>query len=461
MGRGDDHEHLRPAPLGEFLVPVGVGHVAAGVVHVRDEQGPQSAGVARRTWPSGSVRERKQAVEGGGDQGRVAGVRADARRPAVAALDVLEKGVALEEQAAVEGGDGPAQDRFGDAVGGLGEGGDQFAEREHAGEELPQAGVGLGQDDAAGDDAGRVDQDDAAGVVGGVGLNAGAERGAEVEIVCGHARRNPGGSRYASMIGAAGGARGGYGAAAGFAAGGAALVGRALRLVTITSPAANMTTKARTSATGARWRRTGAGVAELAAAGRPYIPGRSYKLGYKIEVGTTLKVRAVKVKLKSGEIEILLTNLFDRTEYPTGIFKDLYFKRWGIETNYNAQKNYLQVECFSGTKVNSILQDFYAAIFIGNLQSVISNSCEEKITKKTRNRKYKYKINRNMAIGLMKNKIPRLFLDRTPDKMLKEITELQMKFFEPIRPNRTNLRKRRVRKLSGKYQTELNYKRVL
>lgn len=186
-----------------------------------------------------------------------------------------------------------------------------------------------------------------------------------------------------------------------------------------------------------------------------------HKHGYKIKVGTTLKVRAIKVKLKSGEIEILLTNLFDRTEYPTGIFKDLYFKRWGIETNYNAQKNYLQVECFSGTKVNSILQDFYAAIFIGNLQSVISNSCEEKITKKTRKRKYKYKINRNMAIGVMKNKIPRLFLDTTPDKMLKEITELQMKFFEPIRPNRTNLRKRRVRKLFGKYQTELNYKRVL
>ena len=98
------------------------------------------------------------------------------------------------------------------------------------------------------------------------------------------------------------------------------------------------------------------------------------RLGYKIKIGTKLKVRAIKVKLKSGEIEILLTNLFEKKEYPFRIFKALYFKRWGIESNYNAQKNYLQIECFSGTKVNSILQDFYATVFIGNLQSILVNS---------------------------------------------------------------------------------------
>lgn len=186
-----------------------------------------------------------------------------------------------------------------------------------------------------------------------------------------------------------------------------------------------------------------------------------YKLGYKIKIGTKLKVRAIKVKLKGGEIEILLTNLFDRKEYPFRIFKALYFKRWGIETNYNAQKNYLQIECFSGTKVNSILQDFYATVFIGNLQSILTNSCQEKVEKKTYDRKYKYKINRNIAIGIMKNKIPKLLLDKSPSKILKEITELQLKFFEPIRPNRSNPRKRQTRKIRGKYHTELNYKRVL
>ena len=135
--------------------------------------------------------------------------------------------------------------------------------------------------------------------------------------------------------------------------------------------------------------------------------------------------------------------------------------RWGIETNYNAQKNYLQIECFSGTKVNSILQDFYAAVFIGNLQSILANSCQSKIKKKTSRRKFKYKMNRNMAIGIMKNRIPRLMLNRFPEKTLKEITQLQMKFYEPIRPGRSFPRIRKTKKLSGKYQTEPNYKRAL
>lgn len=185
------------------------------------------------------------------------------------------------------------------------------------------------------------------------------------------------------------------------------------------------------------------------------------KLGYKVTPGTELKVRAVKVKLKNGETEVLLTNLFDKKKYPDSIFKDLYFKRWGIETNYNTQKNYLQLECFSGTKVNSILQDFYATVFVGNLQSILSQSFEEKITNETQHRKHHYKINRNVAIGLMKNRIPRLFLDRGPERMLKELLQLQARYYEPVRKGRSFERKRISRKLSGKYQTVTNYKRVL
>ena len=98
---------------------------------------------------------------------------------------------------------------------------------------------------------------------------------------------------------------------------------------------------------------------------------------------------------------------------------------------------------------------------LGNLQSILANSCEEKVKRKTCNRKYAYKINRNMAIGIMKNKIPKLFLDYSPEIILEEIIKQQMKFFEPIRPNRTNPRNWQLKKLRGKYQTQLNYKRVL
>lgn len=39
--------------------------------------------------------------------------------------------------------------------------------------------------------------------------------------------------------------------------------------------------------------------------------------GYIITVGTTIKVRMVKVLINSGELEILLTNLYDQNLYQT------------------------------------------------------------------------------------------------------------------------------------------------
>ena len=75
-----------------------------------------------------------------------------------------------------------------------------------------------------------------------------------------------------------------------------------------------------------------------------------YKHGFIIKPNTTVTVRLIKVKLKGGQTEILITNLFDTEEFPLRIFKALYFKRWGIETNYDTHKNKIQLESFSGTQ---------------------------------------------------------------------------------------------------------------
>lgn len=47
-----------------------------------------------------------------------------------------------------------------------------------------------------------------------------------------------------------------------------------------------------------------------------------------IPVGTVIKLRVLKVILDTGEIETLVTNLNEES-------KELYFKRWGIETNFD------------------------------------------------------------------------------------------------------------------------------
>lgn len=66
-------------------------------------------------------------------------------------------------------------------------------------------------------------------------------------------------------------------------------------------------------------------------------------------VGTVIKLRVLKVVLDTGEVEILITNLTeDELKYEDS--KELYFKRWGIETKFDELKNKFQIENFSGMK---------------------------------------------------------------------------------------------------------------
>jgi hypothetical protein len=50
-------------------------------------------------------------------------------------------------------------------------------------------------------------------------------------------------------------------------------------------------------------------------------------LGHIVTRKQTIKVRVVKVKLSTGEDEILLTNLFDQDQYTLNDLKQLYAQR--------------------------------------------------------------------------------------------------------------------------------------
>jgi len=183
--------------------------------------------------------------------------------------------------------------------------------------------------------------------------------------------------------------------------------------------------------------------------------------GYIVTKQTTIKVRLIKVYLNTGETEILITNLHDHKLYSAALFKEIYFMRWGIETEYGKQKNILQLEIFSGQKVETIFQDYYANMLVANLQSIISKQCEQEILLQTKHRKHKYKINRNVAIGTMKHKIIKLFLNKDSTEILEELGNIFLRHIEPIRPNRTCERTTKSRRLKGKYQTLTNYKRAI
>jgi flagellar biosynthesis/type III secretory pathway chaperone len=126
-----------------------------------------------------------------------------------------------------------------------------------------------------------------------------------------------------------------------------------------------------------------------------------------------INVRIVKVKLKNGTIETLLTNLPKEIATPEEL-KQLYGDRWKIETNYDRLKNKLHIEKFSGKKKIIIEQDFYSHIYLFNVLIALKHDAEQQITRKpkeTTKYKYKYKTNINTLIGNIKEEMFRLLTD--------------------------------------------------
>lgn len=192
-----------------------------------------------------------------------------------------------------------------------------------------------------------------------------------------------------------------------------------------------------------------------------YSSEELYKQGFIVPVGSTINVRLIKVVLDDGTMEVLATNLFNKKDYPHDVFKELYFTRWGIETKYDTIKNQLQLEAFSGQKVATIMQDFYITFFLSNLQEIIAKPCEKHLIRINRSRKHHYKINRNIAFGMMKNRIVEMFMIYNPEKILQNLEKLFLQHIEPVRTNRKYTHQRITAKARSKYQALTNYKRAI
>lgn len=186
---------------------------------------------------------------------------------------------------------------------------------------------------------------------------------------------------------------------------------------------------------------------------------RLHAAGIGIDKDSLIKVRLVKVILPTGEIEILVTNLYDSVVYPIECLKEFYHLRWNIETFFGYLKDELQQGQFSGINPICIEQDFAANLFFFNLQSIIEKQCDSEINAITKGRKYKYKVNKNISWASLKHRIIKLFTQRNPVDVLKELEIFFCRYLEPIRPGRKYPRKQK-RKPNSKHYTLTNYKRA-
>lgn len=158
-----------------------------------------------------------------------------------------------------------------------------------------------------------------------------------------------------------------------------------------------------------------------------------------------LKVRFVTVRLQTGELEVLVTSLLDEKAYPTAEFQKVYHLRWGVETFYGLLKGRLELENFSGLSVESVLQDIHAAVFLTNLESVVTRSAQARLPQpedpKGR-RKHQKKVNRAVSFHALKSRVIDLLIGKEPaEEVLAELNELFVATPVSVRPERVRPRR--------------------
>jgi len=163
---------------------------------------------------------------------------------------------------------------------------------------------------------------------------------------------------------------------------------------------------------------------------------------YKGEWG--LRVRVLKFELPSGETETLIVNLFDKR---MGIkaFRELYFKRWPVESEYDIVKNKLEIEHFSGQTDNTIKQEFYATMYMANYAACVAREAQEEADKQREDKdnKYDYNININHEIGTIRGDFIDILLENDPEKRSAKflnIMGLIARAVVPVRPERNTPR---------------------
>jgi hypothetical protein len=156
-------------------------------------------------------------------------------------------------------------------------------------------------------------------------------------------------------------------------------------------------------------------------------------------------VRVLKVTLNTGETETLLTSL-NQKQLPIRNAGNLYFERWKVETAYDLLKSKLELENFSGKTKISVLQDFYATMYLANIAAFAAEEADEQVAKMDKDKELKYprKANRTRTIGKLRDVFLRLIMEQdeaTRNTMLDELVSDISRYPIPIVSNRSPARK--------------------
>jgi len=149
-------------------------------------------------------------------------------------------------------------------------------------------------------------------------------------------------------------------------------------------------------------------------------------------------VRVFKFVLPCGEVETLVTNLFELHE---SLLPNLYALRWGIEVAYFKLKRELCIEKFSGKTPNSIRQDFWASFVLLNAVAVFQREANEVVEERRTEKpaKHSYRARTSDLIITLRDRFIFAVLcgDKSfADAEMKHIIRTMARAVSPVRPGR-------------------------
>jgi len=123
-------------------------------------------------------------------------------------------------------------------------------------------------------------------------------------------------------------------------------------------------------------------------------------------------------------------------------FKQLYFLRWSVETQYGKMKLKLEVENFSGRTETAIRQDFYITALLSNIVAIGIQEAQPAVdlAREGKQNKHRYRVNVSHAIGAFKDCFILALLEPLPEKRAmktNEIIQLLCKHATPDRKGRS------------------------
>jgi hypothetical protein len=176
----------------------------------------------------------------------------------------------------------------------------------------------------------------------------------------------------------------------------------------------------------------------------------------KLGLPSQLSVRLVSLRLPSGELEVLVTSLLQEGLYPTREFLEVYHCRWQHETYHQMLKGRLDWENWSGQTLEAVRQDVPAAVFVSNLETLLSQQAQEQLSAQDAGRQYPAQVNRADSYHALKERRLDLLWNQRPlAEVLQEMQRWMRSNPVSVRPNRRVPRRPQSFHRSYHYQRHL------